>query len=120
MRRRWSWFLAVGLAGGVACSLGEQVDTDAPVVTILSPQANSTVSGLVVFSAQVLDGFGVDKVRFLVDGNLLAEDQTEPYSVNWQTSGAGNGPHALRVEATDFAGNSSFTSIGVTVDNSRQ
>jgi hypothetical protein len=31
--------------------------------------------------------------------------------------GAGNGPHALRVEAVDPAGNIGFASIAVTVDN---
>ncbi len=110
-----------GLAwAGTACGSPTQADTDSPVVFIVSPKADSTVSGQVAFSAQVFDGFGVAKVVFSVDGVVLAEDLAEPWGVLWGTQSAGNGPHALRVEATDFAGNVGFRSIGVTVDNSRQ
>lgn len=105
---------------GTACGSPTQSDTDAPVVFIVSPKADSTVSGQVAFSAQVFDGFGVAKVVFSVDGVVLGEDLAEPWGVLWGTQSAGNGPHALRVEATDFAGNVGFRSIGVTVDNSRQ
>jgi len=117
--------VVAGLAGalvvaGVGCGgPTEAEDTDAPFVAIVSPKADSTVSGLVAFSAQVFDGFGIKAVRFQVDGQLLFEDLTEPYITNWNTLGAGNGPHTLRVEAEDFAGHTSFTSIGVTVDNQR-
>ncbi len=116
--------VAAGLAGlawaGAGCGNPAQADTDSPIVFIVSPKADSTVSGQVAFSAQVFDGFGVAKVVFKVDGVVLLEDLAEPYGVVWATQGAGNGPHALRVEATDFAGNVGFRSIGVTVDNSRQ
>jgi len=97
----------------------EPVDTDAPFVAIISPKADSTVSGLVAFSAQVLDGFGIKVVRFKVDGEVIFEDLSDPYTTNWNTLGAGNGPHALRVEAEDLAGHTAFTSISVNVDNSR-
>ena len=113
-----AWF---GLAlVGAACNSAPQVDTDSPVVFITSPKADSTVGGQVAFSAQVFDGFGVAKVVFKVDGVTIGEDLAAPWGVLWSTQSAGNGPHALRVEATDPAGNSGFTSIGVTVDNSRQ
>jgi len=117
--------LIAGLVGALAIAgIGcggptEAEDTDAPFVAIISPMADSTVSGLVAFSAQVFDGFGIKAVRFEVDGELLFEDVSEPYTTNWNTLGAGNGPHALRVEAEDFAGHTAFTSIGVTVDNQR-
>lgn len=112
------WF---GLAiAGAACNSAPQADTDSPAVFITSPKADSTVSGQVSFAAQVYDGFGVAKVVFKVDGNVIGEDLTFPWGVLWSTQSAGNGPHALRVEATDPAGNSGFTSISVTVDNSRQ
>ncbi len=121
MTRKYATAGWVGLAlAGWACGTPTQVDTDAPVVFITSPKADSTVGGQVSFSAQVYDGFGVAKVVFKVDGVVLGEDLTEPWGVLWSTVGAGNGRHALRVEATDFAGNTGFTSIGVTVDNSRQ
>ncbi len=113
-----TWLAFAWAAAG--CGSPTQADTDTPVVFIVSPKADSTVSGQVAFSAQVFDGFGVAKVVFKVDGVVLAEDLAEPWGVIWSTQGSGNGPHALRVEATDFAGNVGFVSIGVTVDNSRQ
>ncbi len=112
--------LMVGLTGG-GCGDLTQADTDAPVVFIVSPKADSTVGGTVSFSAQVFDGFGVAKTIFSVDGVVLGEDLTgPPWSVLWNTQAAGNGPHALRVEAIDPAGNTGFNSIGVTVNNARQ
>ena len=105
---------------GIACNSAPQADTDTPVVFITYPKADSTVGGQVSFAAQVYDGFGVAKVVFTVDGVVIGEDLTEPWGVLWTTVGSGNGPHALRVQATDPAGNTGFKSISVTVDNSRQ
>ncbi len=110
---------AVGVVLAGCLGPGEAADTDAPFVAITSPQAGATVSGLVIFSAQALDGHGIAKVRFLVDGELIGEDTTEPYAVNWNTLSAGNGARSLRAEAVDVSGNTGFTSISVTVDNSR-
>jgi len=113
--------LGAGAAIGAACGLpSEQADTDAPIVFITSPLADSTVGGTVAFSAQVFDGFGVASVKFMVDGRVVGEDVIEPFAVNWNTRGVGNGLHALRAEARDPAGNTGFTSISVTVDNTRQ
>ncbi|MEZ4456558.1 MAG: Ig-like domain-containing protein [Gemmatimonadales bacterium] len=106
---------------GLACGdLGDQSDTDAPVVGITSPLADSTVAGTVSFSAQVFDGFGVAKVEFIVDGETVGEDITSPYATLWNTRSVGDGVHALRVQATDNAGNVGFASISVTVDNAKQ
>jgi hypothetical protein len=113
--------LGLGLLGGAACVGGTApVDTDAPFVAITSPMADSTVSGQVNYTAQVLDGFGVARVRFLVDANEVGEDISAPFGVIWSTLGVGDGPHALRVEAVDFAGNTGFASINVVVDNAKQ
>ena len=112
--------LMIGLVGG-GCGELTQADTDAPVVFIVSPKADSTVAGQVAFSAQVYDGFGVAKAVFTVDGVVLGEDVAgPPWSILWNTQSAGNGLHALRVEAIDLAGNTGFTSISVTVNNARQ
>ncbi len=113
--------LATVIAGLVGCGgAATQPDTDAPIVFITSPKADSTVAGQVSFSAQVFDGFGVAKVVFSVDGVEIGQDLAEPWAVLWSTTGSGNGAHALRVVATDPAGNTGFTSISVTVNNTRQ
>jgi bacterial leucyl aminopeptidase len=117
MRRTWWAGLASLVVVSVGCGVGTQTDTDSPIVTILAPANGATVTATVVFSAQVLDGFGVAKVRFMVDGQVIDSTTTEPYQTTWNTRGAGNGPHALRVEGEDTSGNTGFSSIGVTVDN---
>ena len=57
------------------------------------------------------------QVEFLVDGQLLGSDSTDPYSFNWDARSVGNGIHTLTAIATDNLGNQSSTSIDVTVNN---
>ena len=109
-----------GLLGALACSTGPQSDTEAPVVHILTPTANATVSGTINFSADAEDSFGIKAVRFYVDGTLLLEDVTSPYEVTWNTLGGPNGAHSLQVQAEDFSGNTRNDQLSVTVDNSKQ
>ena len=105
---------------GAACSLGEQTDTDSPIVAITAPLKDSTVGGAISFAAQVLDEFGVAKVEFIVDGQVIDEDPISPFATTWNTRAGADGPHALQVRATDLSGNVGSASIGVTVDNTKQ
>lgn len=111
--------MGVGLLTMACGSVTTQSDTDSPIVFITSPKADSTVGGAVAFTAQALDGFGVDSVVFKVDGVAIGTDLTDPFSVLWSTQAAGNGVHSLRAEAFDPSGNSGFASISVTVDNTK-
>lgn len=121
MKQVWLIFGLATLAGSAACgSLGEQTDTDSPIVGIIAPQAADTVGGTVSISAQVLDGFGIAKVEFLIDGTVIGEDPIAPYAYPWNTRSSGDGPHSVRVQATDLSGNVGFATISVTVDNTRQ
>ncbi len=109
-------------AGNVATSAAvtvtvqnQVVDTTPPVASVASPADGSTVSGTVTIMAAASDNVGVAGVRFRLDGtNLGAEDTTAPYSVNWNTTTATNGPHAVTVIARDAAGNTT-TSAPVTI-----
>jgi hypothetical protein len=58
-------------------------------------------------------------VQFKLDGNDLgAEDGSSPYSINWDTTGASNGPHQLTAVARDAAGNKTTSAaVPVTVAN---
>ncbi|MCK5365293.1 MAG: S8 family serine peptidase, partial [Gammaproteobacteria bacterium] len=56
---------AVALAAGVSPD-----DTEPPSVSILSPQAGATVSGLVDVDVFAEDSFGVSRVELFVDGSL--------------------------------------------------
>ncbi len=96
-------------------------DTTAPVTSITSPAANTTVSGTITITANATDNVGVTKVEFYVDGVLKGSDTTAPYSFAWDTTNGGthpcNGPHThvLTTKAYDQVGNVG-TSSSVTVN----
>lgn len=93
-------------------------DTEAPVTSITSPAAGTTVSGVVVVQASATDDVGVSKVEFHLDGALQATDTSAPYEWSWDTKSAANGSHTLSSKAFDAAGNIGTSSgVGVTVSN---
>jgi hypothetical protein len=109
-------------AGNTTTSSGVSVtvDNSAPTVTITAPTSGATVSATVTVSATASDNVGVVGVQFRLDGaNLGAEDTTSLYSISWDTTTAGNGPHTLTAVARDAAGNATTSSgVSVTVSNS--
>ncbi len=88
-----------------------------PLVSIPAPTGSSKVSGTVDFKASAWDDLGIAKVDLYIDNNLVASDAAPPYSFNWDTTSYANGPHTLRVIATDVGGLVTDTSIPITVDN---
>ena len=84
-----------------------------------APANNATVSGTITVSANASDNVSVIGVQFLLDGVALgAEDTTSPYSISWNSTTAGNGPHTLSAKARDGAGNTTTsTVVNVTVSN---
>lgn len=67
------------------------------------------VTGDGAFSVTATDAEGVAWVRFLVDGASIGQDASAAggFAVAWSPDDAGDGPHALRVEAEDVHGNAS-------------
>jgi hypothetical protein len=96
-----------------------QADGGPPSVAVSAPAAGALVSGTTPVSANASDDIGVVGVQFTLDGaNLGAEDTSAPYSVSWDTTAVGNGPHTLRAIARDAAGNSATSAaVAVTVSN---
>ncbi len=98
-------------------------DTTPPEVSLTSPADGSTLGGTVTLTAAAMDGpggSGVSEVRFFLVGvaTPLGVDTTAPYTATWATTTAANGPHVLRVEAEDGAGNIGVSAdVNVTVDN---
>jgi glucose/arabinose dehydrogenase/peptidoglycan/xylan/chitin deacetylase (PgdA/CDA1 family) len=94
-------------------------DTIAPLVSITSPTASSTVSGIVNITASSTDNVAVAGVKFLVDGVLIgSEDTASPYTASWNTASSTNGIKTLRAVSRDLAGNVSTSSpISLTVNN---
>src|SRR6267143_3520316 len=91
------------------------------IVTITSPASGSTVGGTVPVSASVsiVGALTVSSVQFQLDGaNLGARDSSAPYSVSWDTTTAGNGPHTLTAVARDLLGvQFTYAPVTVTVSN---
>jgi hypothetical protein len=94
-------------------------DSTAPTVALSAPANNATVSGTVTVSATASDNAGVTSVQFQLNGvNLGSADTSAPYSLSWNTTGAGNGTHTLRAIARDAAGNTTTSGTRVvTVNN---
>ncbi|HJR71594.1 MAG TPA: Ig-like domain-containing protein, partial [Gammaproteobacteria bacterium] len=103
-----------GCGGSPEQAFPAAADTTPPTVSITSPASGATVGGTTNVSASAADDRGVAGVRFFVDGALLAEDGTVPYSVPWNTTATTSGSHTLTATARDAAGNET-TSAPVTV-----
>lgn len=94
----------------------DDLDGIAPSVTLTAPVDASIVSGIVTLSANASDDVGLDRVDFLLDGNLLGSDASAPYSLSWNAATASNGAHVLLAQAYDLAGNvGSSAAVNVTV-----
>ncbi|MFM7719005.1 MAG: Ig-like domain-containing protein [Actinomycetota bacterium] len=99
-----------------------RADGTAPTVRITNPTAGASVSGAVTLTATAADesgGSGVKEVEFFLDGlsagASLGTVATSPYSMAWNASSLGSGPHTIYAVARDNAGNASpATSISVT------
>ncbi len=90
-------------------------DSTAPTVSITSPANGATVSGTVALAATASDNVGVSRVEFRVDGTLLVSDTSAPYSTTWNAAGAAPGTHTIQARAYDAAGNTTNSSVTVTV-----
>jgi poly(hydroxyalkanoate) depolymerase family esterase len=92
----------------------DNLDSTPPSASITAPANGAAISGTVTITASATDNVGVDRVEFLIDGNLVASDTTSPYAYAWNTATAANGSHALQVRAIDTAANTT-TSATITV-----
>jgi peptidoglycan hydrolase-like protein with peptidoglycan-binding domain len=96
------------------------LDTTPPTVTLTVPSAGATVSGSsVTLTATSSDDTAVTSVQFKVDGvNVGAVGTTSPYSITWDSTSVSSASHTISAVAQDGAGNTSTSSISVTVSNS--
>jgi hypothetical protein len=94
-------------------------DTTPPTVSLTAPPNGGTVTGTsVTISANAGDNVAVDHVDFLVGGNVVGSDSTNPYSITWDSTTVPDGPVTITAHAVDTSTNSADSSRGVTVSNS--
>jgi len=111
--------LAVGEASGAITTHGEELTVpvvvpvdDPPTVSLTAPAPGSEfLDGTAVnLIADALDDFGVSRVDFLVDGEVVATDTTAPYLVNVPLSVPPVGDErTLTATAFDNGGNSTVS-----------
>ena len=91
----------------VACEEKKsEEDTTPPTVTITSPQNNSSVSEVVSITCMSSDNEGVDKVELWVNGvSTGLTDNSEPYSLDWNTTTIEDGNYKIIVRSYDTSEN---------------
>jgi subtilisin len=97
---------------------GTPVDNP-PKVALTAPAQGATVSKTVAVQATASDDKGVTQVEFLVDGVRIGLDTTagDGWSASWDTTRSPDGQHTVMAKATDTAGQTSSSSVTVTVKN---
>jgi len=94
-----------------------------PVVAITAPPNNIYVRGTVTVSGTASDNVHVQGVQFKVDNSAFGNELLNPaasFSVPWDTTVSGTGPHALKWTARDNSPTGNPTDSAtrtVTVDN---
>jgi len=105
----------------VKITVNNLAETDAPpVVMITSPTNNSTVSGNAVnLIANATDDAGVSRVEFFVNEISIGVDTngSDGWSYLWNSTSVANGTYTVRATATDTSGQTTSSSITVTVSN---
>jgi MYXO-CTERM domain-containing protein len=103
---------AIDVAGHDQDKLGKfgttPSETVPPTVSLTSPTAGATVSGIINLAATAMDnpgGSGVVLVQFQVDGTTVGQTAASPYMVSFNTGSLTNGDHAFAAKAWDAAGN---------------
>lgn len=92
-------------------------DAIAPKVSILSPANAASVSGTISVQVSATDNVKVTSVTLSVDGSAKSTSKTAPFTNVWNSGTVPNGTHTLTVTAKDAKGNSSSSSIQVSVNN---
>jgi Leucine-rich repeat (LRR) protein len=94
------------------CEDSNDEDTTPPTVTITSPVGGSTVSVIVSISCISSDNEGVEKVELWVDGvSTDIIDNTEPYSLEWNTLTYDDGSYGITVRSYDTSGNTTDSEL---------
>lgn len=104
----------------VSCEKRTEPDTEKPSVTIISPENGSIVYEVVSIICMATDNEGIEKVELWINGvstNII--DNTEPYSLDWDTTIYEDNYYIIVVRSYDTSGNTTDSDqITLTVDNS--
>jgi subtilisin family serine protease len=107
-----------GASGSVTLNLSSDTtpppDNEDPTVALTAPASGGVIRGMdVALSADATDNVGVDRVEFLVDGQVVGTDPTptgNSYSVSLNSLALTDGRSTIAARAYDGADNDSTTS----------
>jgi peptidoglycan/xylan/chitin deacetylase (PgdA/CDA1 family) len=111
-------YRAYDSAGNAEPVNSQTVTIGAPTsIHLTSPAANATVNGTIDLTATV-DNTPAARVDFRVDGALVGQVPSAPYTTSWDTTSVADGQHTIRAEAVDESENvTDSDTITVTVGN---
>ncbi|MBU6996810.1 MAG: hypothetical protein HXS42_04085 [Theionarchaea archaeon] len=84
-------------------------------VTITNPSNGSTVSGTVSVTTSITGS--IDEVKFYIDGTLVSDDTSSPFSYSWNTTGYSDGNHTVKADGYVSGTLADTDSVTVNVDN---
>lgn len=94
------------------------LDTTPPTGIVTNPLNGSTVSGVVLLTADASDNTGIKNVEFYRDSVFIGSDNSYPYSLPWDTSNTPNGKYGISVKVYDNANNIASSPVNiVTINN---
>jgi hypothetical protein len=99
---------------------GGNGNDELPNVSILAPENNSTVSGVINVVVNVTDDKGVSKVEFYINNNLyMVYNSTSNIQIwQWDTRSVPNGQYVIKVKVYDTINQTKESSVSVNVSNS--
>jgi hypothetical protein len=86
-------------------------DTIAPTTSITNPVNGSTVTGTVSVTTSASDNVGIVNVELLLDGNVIGNSTSSPWTFSWNSTSTPDGTHSLQTRAYDSAGNTGLSSV---------
>ena len=112
----------VNAAAAVQTAMQTQnIDSQAPSVSITSPASSNTVAGVTAVNISASDNVGVTRVVLFANGQQVAEDATSPFGFSWDTTTQADGSATLVAYGYDAAGNQGLSKgVSVTVKNSTE
>ncbi|HEX6258480.1 MAG TPA: right-handed parallel beta-helix repeat-containing protein [Candidatus Saccharimonadales bacterium] len=121
----------IGIIGGVLALIGivlffmaqpstqvgnnpQQADTIPPIVTLHIPSQaleQAKAGRTLEISAEASDNKGIERVEYLLDGEIVARSIEPPFKATIDLTGLSEGRHTLQAVAYDFAGNSAKSQV---------